>query len=219
MGDIFHEYGKSLTIQGDTVIDGIMWKKVYSGSQYEKAMREDGRKVYELAKGKSSGSQQLLFDFGLQVGERQYFTLYENDVRYLEVTAIDHINSEGIEYRLMKLKQVIEFDGFTADFADCYWIEGIGGDCGIENTCNWSDSAGYTCLLLSCYDNEGCIFTIDALATVGLTMPKSDQQTDASVYDLQGRRVANTSRPGVIIREGRKVVRTRNHRVEFVKNK
>lgn len=211
--NIYYERSKSLTVQGDTLIDGIMWKKVYNGDQYEKALREDGQKVYELAKGMSSGSQQLLFNFGLQVGERQYYyTSFENDERYLEVTGIDLISSEGIEYRRLKLNQVIRINGETAYSTDCWWIEGIGSDCGIEKPCQWEDLTGYTCLLQSCYDSGKCIFLIkDLYIDTKVTIPTSDKQTDSGTFDLHGHCLPNgqalPSRHGVFIRDGKKILR------------
>ena len=200
---IFREYSENLTIQGDTLIGGSTWKKVYSGSQYVKALREDGRKVYELEKDKPSGSQQLLFDFGLQVGERQYFAPYESEVRYLEVTGIDHINSEGREYRILKLSQVIKYGDETVYNTDnSYWIEGIGGECGIMKPCQWVDVAGYTCQLQSCYDDEECIFNSTSLYN-GITIPKSDKLIDSVIYDLNGRQNHYPSK-GLYIENGRK---------------
>ena len=205
IANIYRQYSKSLTIQGDTLIDGNTWKKVYSGSQYEKALREDGLKVYELEKDKPAGSQQLLFDFGLQVGERQYFTLYEDDVRYLEVTGIDHINSEGRDYRILQLRQVIKHNDETVYTDNSYWIEGIGGECGILKPCQWVDVTGYTCQLESCYDNGNRIFNITSLYN-GMTMLVSDKQTDAVIYDLQGRRLQGRPAKGLYIENGRKRV-------------
>jgi len=202
--NISREYDKSLTIWGDTIIGGNVWKKVYNGSLYEKALREDGRKVYELAKGKPADSQQLLFDFGLQVGDRQYSALYENDVRYLEVMSIEYINSGGKDYRVLKLNQVINSSGETASSDNCYWIEGIGSDCGIVQPCQWADITGYTCQLKSCYDNDECIFSMMNFYT-GVTTLTSDKQKSVGIYDLQGRPVSQPSK-GVYIENGRKRV-------------
>ena len=61
-------------INGDTLIAGEVWKKVYCGywgwkfsGTYYLAMRDIGKKVYVIAKG--SNKPRLLYDFGLQVGE------------------------------------------------------------------------------------------------------------------------------------------------------
>lgn len=195
-------YNKSLTIQGDTLIGGVTWKKVYNGNQYEKALLEDGQKVFELMKGEPAESQQLLFNFGLQVGERQHFaTLGENEERYLEVTDIDYINSENRKYRILKLHQVIKSNGETVYSADSFWIEGIGSECGIEKPCQWVDVTGYTCQLQTCFDNDECIFNISSMDT-GMTMKPADKQKGYHMYDLQGR--PTNQAHGIFIQNGRK---------------
>lgn len=58
-------------INGDTLINGKTWKKVYNyvafpdfGSTYYAAIRDEGKKVYAIAKG--STKQRLLYDFSLK---------------------------------------------------------------------------------------------------------------------------------------------------------
>ena len=60
-------------IEGDTLIGGETWKKVHNyigfeefGGTYYAAVREEGKKVYAIAKG--SEKPRLLYDFGLKVG-------------------------------------------------------------------------------------------------------------------------------------------------------
>lgn len=61
-------------IDGDTLIDGENWKKVYNyhgfpefNYSYYAAIRDVGTKVYAIAKG--SSRPRLLYDFGLKEGQ------------------------------------------------------------------------------------------------------------------------------------------------------
>ena len=65
-------YGNS--IDGDTLINGETWKKVYNyhgfpefNCSYYAAIRDTGKKVYIMAKG--SNKPRLLYDFNLKEGQ------------------------------------------------------------------------------------------------------------------------------------------------------
>ena len=143
-------------IEGDTVINGETWKKVYNysgfglsgGYTYYLALREIGQKVYAIAKG--SNRPRLLYDFGLKVGDRvrcgvegnafgclrdtneKLDTLMGFPVRnQLQVINIDTIHVSGTHTRESYLRR------FTFALLDAYreplamdheiiWVEGFG---------------------------------------------------------------------------------------------
>ena len=164
---VARSYERVLTVGGDTLIGGLRWKKVYNGDQYEKAMLEDGKKVYELLRGAAAGSERLLFDFGLQQGDIVCFPGVGNEERSLEVTGEDSVYSEGIGYRRLLLRQRVKVneETFITDEGS-YWIEGVGSECGIERECGWTHVVGYTCSLESCYDDDVCIFNVSTYGVI-----------------------------------------------------
>lgn len=114
-------------IEGDTLINGESWKKVYNyfgfsdfNNSYYAAIRDIGRKVYSIAKG--SNKPRLLYDFGLKEGQtvkcgiegNAFCCLLDKDenpdtllgfklVSYLRVERIDTIQANGLQFRRFTL--------------------------------------------------------------------------------------------------------------------
>ena len=187
---------------GDTLINGLQWKKIYQKRAepiYEKAMREENGRVYELRPG---GQERLLFDFSLKVGD-----VYEpagEPHRMMTVIAIDTVMVEGAAHRRLLLMQQV--NGQTTDLTT--WTEGIGSECGIDLPAYWSDmdpkvvnhTGGrnyYHLQFLGCKD-----FGSDPASVATAT----SQPQQRGIFDLQGRRVQGQPRSGVYIRDGRKQV-------------
>ena len=200
-------YNFYMYADGDTLINGVSWKKIYQKRAvpiYEKAMREENGRVYELRPG---GEERMLFDFSLNVGD-----VYEpagEPSRMMTVIAIDTVMVDSVQARrrLLLMQQV---NGVASDLTT--WTEGIGSECGIDLPAYWSDmdwrvveqtnSSNYYYLqFLGCKD-----FGSDTDGVKAILRPSSLTFHPQRCFDLQGRRVQGQPRPGLYIRDGRKQV-------------
>lgn len=147
-------------IDGDTIINGESWKKVYNSfawpefnNSYYVAVRDVGKKVYAIAKG--SNKPRLLYNYDLKVGSllrcgvegNAFGCLLDTDEQpdtllgfefkaYLRVESIDTVNMFGVDRRRLKLTML---DPYKSDFmaeedggirGNIVWIEGIGSGAG-----------------------------------------------------------------------------------------
>ena len=200
--------------QGDTLIDGTQWKKIYRnafGISYEKAMREEDGRVYELRPG---GQPTLLMDFSLGVGDR-FEPADCDDGRWLEVVAVDTMMAADIAHRRLILMQHV--NGIPTKLT-C-WVEGVGSECGIDINAKWSDMNGemkyggysiyddYLLAFVGCVADGRCIYGEAPAMTNILSARPTPADTPPSYFDLQGRRLDSTpARSGLYIKDGRKVV-------------
>ena len=141
-------------IEGDTLINGESWKKVYNYSwtqdtekPYFAAIRDVEQKVYAIAKG--SNRPRLLYDFSLKVGDLARCGLEKNDFgclldadekpdtlvgypfrAWLMVERIDTIRTRGQEFRYFTLRLLDDFhEQMSPD--PVVWVEGIGSGFGL----------------------------------------------------------------------------------------
>ena len=147
-------------IDGDTLIDGERWCKVYNTTgwavfdkSYYMAIRDVGQKVYAIAKG--SRRSRLLYDFNvkegsvlrcgvegnafgclLDAGEQPDTLLGFEFMAYLRVESIDTVSMYGKDRRRFKLTML---DAFKDDFlpeedggvrGNIVWVEGVGSGAG-----------------------------------------------------------------------------------------
>ena len=111
------------------------------------------------------------------------------------------MTSMGTEHLVIRLKENM------LNQRSGYWIEGIGGNAGIEHPCMWS-LRGYYYEFLSVYDDDECVFRAQDLwnhVSSVTPMVIKGSQDSSPVFDLQGRRVANPQK-GIYIRNGKKMV-------------
>ena len=108
-------YTLTLFVQGDTIIDGNLWKKIYmnDSSHYQYALREDNHAVYIYD---SYYKNVKIFDFNLNVGDDVMLADYE-----VSVDAIDTIMVGNNYFRRFYIKP----EGATEPTD--VWIQGIGG--------------------------------------------------------------------------------------------
>lgn len=122
-------YNYQFSLNGDTLIDGKLYSKLFKGSSYIGGLREDtSRNIYIYPKSAQIGmwgysfpndtSEQLLYTFNnLEVGST--FTINSLDI---SVYGIDSIEFDGVfhkRYRMLGTKMWAYEE---------YWIEGIGSD-------------------------------------------------------------------------------------------
>ena len=142
-------------VDGDTLIDGKVWKKVYNyvgfldlNYTYYASIRDEDKKVYAIAK--RSSRPRLLYDYGLKVGEMvecgiegtDFGCLLDKGERsdtllgfpfrsYLRVERIDTIRVHGLACRRFTLSLLDAFKEFYMNGEESFinhvvWVEGVG---------------------------------------------------------------------------------------------
>lgn len=174
-------------IDGDTLINGEKWKKVYNykgipdfGYTYYSAIRDVGKKVYAIEKG--SSRPRLLYDFGLKVGNlvkcgvegTSFACILENDekpdtisgfpfVSYLKVERIDIITAHGgLQYRRFMLTFLDSYQHPLriedgVEMENVIWVEGVGSGAGPFSP--WLLLPPRHRINLNCFINRECIFS------------------------------------------------------------
>ena len=114
------EYNTQLTINGDTIVNGHLCKKVYenNASQVKAFLFEDGKKVLRCWLGRED--PELLYDFGCEVGD--VVTLSYCKVL---VTKIDTVEQRGHMLRRIAYSVAYDDDEYFEDHGYC-WVEGVG---------------------------------------------------------------------------------------------
>ncbi|MBR5039167.1 MAG: hypothetical protein IKX65_10670 [Prevotella sp.] len=166
-------------VDGDTLINGDIWKKVYSyvfyprsDDSYYAAIRDVDKRVYIVAKG--SNTPRLLYDFDLKVGNTikcgvestSFLCLLETDEKpdtlmgfpfksYLRVERIDTIKTHDMEQRRITLTLLDTYkEPFRSEDADMIgnvvWVEGVGSGSGPFSP--WLPLLPRNCILLRCFD-------------------------------------------------------------------
>ena len=146
----------SYMLKGDTIMSGVAYKKLYLDDRFVSGLREEDGRVYECYE---DGLPELMaFDFNLQPGD--IFKDEVDEMYKMEVKLVRTHNFSGKNRRCMDMWIADEGQGIYDGLVD-YWIEGIGCMNGPHFPFWWGASSGS--LLLSCYDGDECIFTIEDL--------------------------------------------------------
>ena len=146
----------SYMLRGDTIMSGVAYKKLYLDDRFVSGLREEDGRVYECYE---DGLPELMaFDFNLQPGD--IFKDEVDEMYKMEVKLVRTHNFSGTNRRCMDMWIADEGQGIYDGLVD-YWIEGIGCMNGPHFPFWWGASSGS--LLLSCYDGDECIFTIEDL--------------------------------------------------------
>ena len=143
-------------LRGDTIMSGVAYKKLYLDDRFVSGLREEDGCVYECYE---DGLPELMaFDFNLQPGD--IFKDEVDEMYKMEVKLVRTHNFSGTNRRCLDMWIADEGQGIYDGLVD-YWIEGIGCMNGPHFPFWWGASSGS--LLLSCYDGDECIFTIEDL--------------------------------------------------------
>ena len=232
-GKRIERYNVSYTIDGDTLIDGLTYWKLYRDDSYtdtrtfNSAWRQEGEKVLSAAWQVNADDVSMqynflqmykfllpeVYDFSDSPQRHYYYALGDDDYIQQDVEfQIDTVLVGGRLYRR-----------FTEEWGQLRWIEGIGSNGGIYSP--WDDDTaldGYEYeVFKSCSENGEVIFTrsdFNAAPYVSNSslfisaMQHKEPQLPMS-FDLHGCRLSNSKwsnrqmRKGVYIQNGRKVVR------------
>lgn len=123
------QYDEFYLLNGDTVINGTNCTKMYCMSRsmenprnYLASLYEVGEKVFIFDKGKTTA--ELLYDFGLKVGE-QFIGYCCSESDNYKVTSVETICVNGTNLRRLNL--TAEYDGEGKE--SNWWVENIGSSC------------------------------------------------------------------------------------------
>ncbi|MBR6893408.1 MAG: DUF3244 domain-containing protein [Bacteroidaceae bacterium] len=154
------EFNVGRIIDGDTIISGQAYKKIYDkvGGQYQYALREEGKKVYMVDDHYETES--LLYDFSKDAGD-----VIDELVYPLIVASVDTIDIDGVKFRRMRVQDanqpVEEWDDEMINMYN-FWIEGVGSECLLESSIRGN---GNYYNLLSCQINGRVYTQQELLAT------------------------------------------------------
>lgn len=155
----------SIYVQGDTIINGLSYKKLYAidkrikkdgTPEYNCAMREDDNKLYIVRKDEDEELVAIDYSMIYQVGNR--VRLLNNKGVYedcYEVSKLSSFSSQENNYKIAVLNDI------SSSFPSYYiWIEGIGYyNRGIRLIFAKGAAGGdYDYVFDSCYDGNTCIF-------------------------------------------------------------
>lgn len=220
-------------IDGDTLIGGERWNKVYnyvgvtSNNKYYAAIRESGKKVYAIAKG--SSRTRLLYDFGLKEGQTVKCGIEGNAfgclldegekfdtllgfplVTYLKVERIDTVTARGLQHRRFTLSILDSFKEYLLNewepvVGSVTWIEGVGSGAGPFSP--WMPLPPNGSILVGCKINKTDIFGYsdfyDAEIYNSVGGIRSDESEESGTYDLSGRRLSAPPAKGMYIEDKR----------------
>ena len=176
-------------LSGDTVFNGVAYKKYYENDTFMGGMREKNKCVYYTQTGEAK--EMLIYDFNLEVGEE--FTYYDC---VSAVTNVTTINAHG------KALKCIELTDIYNPHHVHYWIEGVGG---IEGPTRplYEVLTGASITMNTCTSGDSVLYSKEDNPTaIALPTPS----TPSALYDLQGRKLNGKPRRGLYLKDGRKMV-------------
>ena len=215
------EYENSvLTIKGDTIVDGIEYKKVMYTSDNKffndtdfiyGIIREENKKVYMRSFFDDCycpdylSEEVLMYDFNLKVGD-SFTEDYGSDYYRLNMKLISIEETDG--------KRISNSSTTDKEIPSMQWVEGAGGfhGLGMEQripvlTC--IDCTRYKFFFMTCSlgDEVLCSFDDDGNVVLDIEDVKTDVSGDGFIYDLQGRRLSAEPAHGIYIKDGKKIAR------------
>ena len=211
----------SYYISGDTLIGGTSYKKLWVDNwnnkgltEYETALREEGKKVFFVPKGKNK--EYVLYNFNCKEKLIEGINSFVQPTFCHDMDVLKEFagNFTGIERKMYQVRVVIpdlpdwEKESKEYEQLKFWWIEGIGSEWG-PLTSIWYGGVGNPHYFKRCELNGEVIFDISWLHQYTGIADAASKDADSShkgMYDLQGRRVGGEPKAGIYIRDGRKVV-------------
>ena len=201
---------------GDTIIDGISYKQLYSREQVD-GMNGEWRKhrgeyIGEDEQGvvyyhnETYGSHYAIMDFSLMPGDTFYPIpeFFESIVTAVSDTILEN-STDKKPHKCIHLSHISNGEVVPGGLSDI-WIEGIGsvtvGPLGMHGM----NMGGGKPNLMKCMQGETVIYEYNDATGVANTVKGITNNNDV-YYDLAGRMLANPPmRKGVYIRNGRKYI-------------
>ena len=154
-----HEWNRHYAVVGDTIVDGEQCYKVFAEQTDINTgevvlggtgvFLEKDRKFF-LRQG---STWNMIYNFNMNVGD----VVTNGDTFKREVIAVDSITVKGETYRRMIMNDTY-IDRYDTICGTTYWVEGIGGMCGMLTTDSWRPYGLPNCLS-ACYEDGKRIFT------------------------------------------------------------
>jgi len=176
-------------LDGDTIINGCSYMKLYQDASYQCALREEGKRVYCVMK--DNGEEKLLYDFGAvggdeltimdvkgKVEQTSVYNLYGSKCGSQEVAAMQDFNT-------VKLR----------------WLDGIGS---VEELLSPLTEYWGQNYLVYCEVKKQPLYVVPG-HTVGIANSVSTRPAaNSPIFDLQGRRLSGKPEKGMYIQDGKK---------------
>lgn len=186
-------YDTFLAVKGDTLIDDISYMKIVDveSGRCDYVMREDGGKVYCRYCSYQDGSESLVYDFGLNVGD----SFNTSDVKAM-VVAVDTITANGHSFRALDVRE-------ENSTQPNWWVEGIGSmnylTSSLQNPGNYYN-------FLECQLGEDILFSQTEFRTLRVpsVIVGGNKTVSSTVYDLQGRHISGQPYHGIYIKNLKK---------------
>lgn len=197
----------TITVCGDTVVNGETWKRlkydnetdtsvIPKGVYYKTAYEKDGR-LYGWVDGKENA---LMIDMNLNKGENVKFANANFDYERFNVLDKDTVTVLGVKRHFLKVDII----------NDSYWIEGIGSTNSLSLCSLVYTHHGMRSYIQKCYDNGKLIFSIDEFKPhgkpVGIKSTIADVHNDGKTYNINGTTANGTEKNKILIRNGKKFI-------------
>lgn len=190
----------TLEVTGDTIIGNRTCKQVASPDyNINKVVFEEGRKLYLV---NDDNTPVVLHDFGLLKGDAI------DEVTYVFETGV--IENQGNSYRTITIDTGLDCTSWIdGDESPWYYtlIEGIGvskDEYLAEHFIPESENA--VSYLLRCWKGGALVYQAPFYGTAtGIKQMSPDKVS--TLYDLQGRRLMNIHQKGIVIFDGKKIIR------------
>lgn len=193
----------TLVIKGDTLIDGVEYKKVmrrfqarYGDDQfhYFAAIREYDRRVYYVPQ--FEPTETCLYDFNIQ---------FSDWFRHGKVTLFNQGFVRGKLFKAWWFVMVYEETNRTT--TGPFWVEGVGSLIGLFDV---MDITPFN--LTSCYEDGELLFAKDDIMELlassnAIKVVHNPSNSTSTLFDLQGRHLNTVPARGLYVKDGRKYVK------------
>ena len=199
-------------LQGDTIINDQVYMKAYCqfmGSEptYYAALREEGYTVYMIHHLDYDGNPQTIDEYTLYSFDAPRFgsfiTFFGSIYPGITACRVQSIGDMIIREKIFSYQYIYNEQIITPKITYSYIVECIGSMSGPFV------GDGSLSTLLSCYEGDECLYEkgdeIKELEGIHNSQLKT-QDSDAPVYDLQGRRVENPKQGEIYIQNGKKYI-------------
>ena len=123
----------------------------------------------------------------------------------MEVKQVREVDVDGKSRKCMDMWAHLEGKEIVDGLVD-YWIEGIGCMNG-PHFPFWWEAISSSSLLLSCYDGDECIFSIEdinQITNIQSAIKNYSSYNCHEIFNLQGMKITKPQKNGLYIQNGRK---------------
>lgn len=185
-----YQYTYRMQLKGDTAINEVTYKKLYEGSTYVGALREDGDKVYYR---ENNCNEVCLYDFSLNVGDS--FTDAGGSGNW---TVVSKENKEYFGQERVTLVLNSENGSNTE------WVRGIGSLS--RPDCNIAQAGNYDNLVISTVNNDTIYKDPTMYNIITNITPTQMSEGNAAMYDISGRKLSVKPEKGLYIKNKKKIL-------------